>query len=150
VGKAPRVIRPEPEDIYVVNLHSSRASSAPRELVAVAGPFNTVTLHWFGPDDVGSDRITGYVINRSVDDLVAPSIYVLDTGTAATTYEDLLADTSQHIYSYTVQAINAYGTSVASNIAYFTTNEWADGIGYIVTSQDNSPITTGDGTYIVL
>lgn len=149
----PKLLRSERPDVNTINENSSRAPSAPRNLVAIAHPLNnTVLLQWTGPDDSGTDPITGYVIIRAEPQLGSEEVLVANTGQIGVSYEDIDSTTSGE-YSYKVQAINAYGTGPESNRAFFpieTVNEVGFGYKYLTTSDTNLTIAAGDGRYIII
>lgn len=116
---APKLTRVEATDTYVINPNSSRAPSAPLQLKAFLDPLtNAIDLTWLGPNDGGTDPITGYVIYQSSPQGDTLSILVANTNSAATFYQDVVSETDD-FYSYAVAAINAFGTGVQSVQAYY-------------------------------
>lgn len=96
------------------------APSAPTGLTATATSASQINLSWTAPSSNGGSAITGYKISRSLDAGATWSALVANTGNTGVTYSDtgLAASTA---YTYRVSAINAAGTSSASNTASATT-----------------------------
>ena len=92
---------------------------APTRLTATDNGPSRIDLAWTAPAGIGSSAITGYKIEYSPDGSSNWDL-VTDTRSTATTYADmgLTAATTRH---YRVFAINAVGTSAASNRAEATT-----------------------------
>ena len=90
------------------------APGAPTGLTATANGQSPIDLDWTAPASTGGTAITGYKIEVSPDGSSSWSNLVADTGSTATTYAHtgLNAATTRH---YRVSAINAVGTSAASN-----------------------------------
>ena len=114
------------------------APDKPRGLTAAAS-HDSVTLSW---DDPGDDTITGYAILRRVreNDVGGEfSVFVADTGTAATTYTDdtVAAGTT---YTYRIKAINEHGTSKRSRWYHINTPA-APAATFV---EGNSPDGQGD------
>lgn len=115
----PKLLRSEPTDRNTTNALSNRAPGSPTLLKATLHPLNdTIILQWQGPDNVGSDPITGYLITRASPQGEAYSTLVENTGITAMYYEDTDSSITESS-EYTVYAINAYGTGTASNRGYF-------------------------------
>lgn len=149
----PKMIRSEPTDKYVVNENSDRAPSAPRNLTVKPHPLNsTIYLQWQGPIDAGSDDITGYVITRADPQGAIQIVIVSNTGSDKLSYEDTEGLLSGS-YTYTVKAINAFGTGAESDLGYYPVKETPDGLGtsvfYLVESQTDLVLQTGDGENIL-
>ena len=91
----------------------------PTGLSAVAVSVSQINLSWTAAYNGGS-AITGYKIERSVDNGITWSTITSSTGSTSTTYSDtgLLPSTT---YTYRVSAINSVGTSSPSNTASATT-----------------------------
>ena len=98
----------------------STAPQPPSSLKALASSSSQIDLSWNAPSDNGGSAITGYDIQRSMDNGNTWSTLVQDTGTTDTTYSDtgLAPNTA---YTYQVSAINSVGTSQPSNTASATT-----------------------------
>ena len=96
------------------------APGAPTGLTATANGPSRIDLAWTAPASTGGSAITGYKIEVSPDGSSSWSNLVADTRSTATTYADtgLNAATTRH---YRVSAINAVGTSAASNSDEATT-----------------------------
>ena len=110
---------PSPVTIFGGDVYSSnKLPQPPTGLTANAISSSQIDLIWSAPTDNGGSQITGYKIERSMDDGSTWSIIM--TGNAATTYADtgLLANTT---YTYRVSAINSVGTGSPSNAAVSTT-----------------------------
>ncbi|HEX5457151.1 MAG TPA: fibronectin type III domain-containing protein [Candidatus Nitrosotalea sp.] len=95
---------------------SNTAPSAPQNLVANAIAPSQISLAWTAPSDNGGLPITGYMIERSIDNGSTWSTIVTNTDNAGTTYLDtgLVHSTT---YTYRASAINGIGTSFPSNVA---------------------------------
>ena len=90
------------------------APGAPTGLTATANGPSRIDLAWTAPASTGGTAITGYKIEVSPDGSSSWSDLVANTRSTATTYAHtgLNAATTRH---YRVSAINAVGTSVASD-----------------------------------
>ena len=99
---------------------TNTAPGAPTGLTATADGPSRIDLAWTAPANTGGTAITGYKIEVSPDGSSSWSNLVADTRSTATTYADtgLNAATTRH---YRVSAINAVGTSAASNSDEATT-----------------------------
>ena len=99
-----------------------RAGGAGRadEPLATADGGTRIDLSWDAPADDGGSAITGYRIEVSPDGSTGWSELVADTGNVDTgyTHSGLSAGDTRH---YRVSAINAEGTSVASDVVDATT-----------------------------
>ncbi len=95
-------------------------SQPPTGLAATTASASQINLSWTAPADNGGSPITGYQIERSTNNGTTWSTSTPNTGSVSTTYSDtgLAAGTS---YMYRVSAINAIGTSSASNVSSATT-----------------------------
>ena len=93
--------------------------TAPTDLTATLNADGSITLSWTAPDD-GS--VTGYQILRRKpqEGEDALTVYVADTGSAATTYTDTGADPDTR-YVYRVKAVNSAGVGPTSNFARIDT-----------------------------
>lgn len=86
----------------------------PYNLSAIAVSSSQINLSWTAPRSEGGSPITGYQIDRSVDNGFTWSTIVANTGNASTSYSDTgLAHSTT--YTYRVSAINSVGTSSPSN-----------------------------------
>lgn len=87
-----------------------------------ANVFNSsqIDLSWTVPNDDGGAPITGYDIERSIDNGNMWSTIISNTNSTGTTYSDtgLSPNTT---YTYRVSAINSVGTGSPSNTATVTT-----------------------------
>jgi len=92
---------------------------APTDLSAEATNSTTSALVWSAPDNDGGNPITGYFIERNLND-VGFATLVADTGNTNTTYTDSTL-ASRDNAAYRVSAINVDGTGAASNEASMTT-----------------------------
>ena len=99
---------------------STTAPGAPTGLTATANGPSRIDLAWAAPTSTGGSAITGYKIEVSPDGSSWTDDLVADTGSTATTYAHtgLNAATTRH---YRVSAINAVGTSAASDSKEATT-----------------------------
>ena len=79
-----------------------------------------IRLSWDAPDD---DSVTGYQIlrRRPTEGEHALSVYVPDTGSAATSYTDTGVDAGTK-YVYRVKAINEAGVGPSSRRVVITTS----------------------------
>ena len=95
---------------------------APTGLTATAKGSSRIDLAWTAPANTGGTAITGYKIEVSPDGASDWTDLVANTESTTTTYAHtgLDAATTRH---YRVSAINAEGTSVASNSDDATTDE---------------------------
>jgi len=148
----PKLVRSEAPDTNIVNPYDNRVPSAPQLAIATIHPINsTIILQWQGPVDAGSGPIIGYIITRAEPQLTLDVTIESNTNINSTYYEDLTGDISVD-YSYTIAAINTFGTG-PSTIAYYPVNRSDDILGstnkYLVTSQTSYTITTGSGVYIL-
>lgn len=93
--------------------------SAPLDLSAEATDGNTVELRWSAPEDDGGNSITGYQIERNLND-TSYVILVADTGDDSTEYTDTTLSPRDNAV-YRVFAINIEGTGDVSDAASTTT-----------------------------
>ena len=93
--------------------------SAPTNLSAEATNTTTAVLLWTTPDDDGGSAITGYFIERDLNDAGFVTL-VADTGNTNTTFTDSTL-TARDNAVYRVSAINGDGTGPVSNEASMTT-----------------------------
>ena len=101
---------------------ANTAPGAPTGLAGRANGQSRIDLAWTAPASTGGTAITGYKIEVSPDGSSNWSNLVANTRSTATTYAHtgLNAATTRH---YRVSAINAVGTSAASDSAEATTEE---------------------------
>ncbi len=132
-------------DSVAFTVNTSTAPDAPTGLVSNAVSPTQVDLVWFAPDNNGGSAITGYTIERNLND-AGFTVLVSDTASALTTYSDVSldgGDTAQ----YRVSAINDAGTSGSSNISSSTTPIPNDSPIVTVTLPING--TTFDDDYTI-
>lgn len=147
---SPELIRPVHDLEYATNDNDDRVPSAPRNGIAYPSTIDsTIFISWDGPFDTGSSDITGYLITRADPQASYQATIEANTGSSATFYEDTTGLVATD-YTYTVAAINSYGTGAASPLIYYPTVLVDTSVNYLVLSQDSSVLTTGDGTYIIL
>ena len=84
-----------------------------------------IDLSWTAPDQDGGAEISGYKIESSADGSTGWTDVIADTGTDATTYEHTGLRPNTTLY-YRVSAINAEGTSPASDTANATTEDFPE------------------------
>jgi len=113
-------ITPLYQDVYAGEVvPSSTEPDQVTGLVATSNAIAIIDLAWNEPAN-GGEPITGYKIERESPIGGGFIILVADTGTTATTFEDIgLMSATQ--YNYKVSAINAIGTGIASDDADATT-----------------------------
>jgi len=123
----------------VATANPASIPGAPQNLTA-AGNKGYVIVTWQAPSSDGGSAITGYKIWRGAD---AGSIVAIANVSAGTlTYNDTAVMNGQ-TYAYAVQAINAIGSSPASNIANASTPA----------SEPNAPqsvATVGHDGYVIV
>ena len=125
-----------------VRLISLTAPGAPTGLAATANGPSQIDLAWTAPANTGGFAITGYKIEVSPDGS-SWSALVADTVSTDTAYAHMELDpaTTRH---YRVSAINAVGTSDASDSDDTTTNTAATGAPTITgTAQVGQTLTAG-------
>lgn len=105
---------------------SPTAPQAPTGLTATAISSSQINLSWIAPSNSGGSAITGYKIDQSTNGGSTWSTLVANTASSSTVYSNtgLAASTA---YSYRVSAINAVGTSSASNVSSATTSAASSG-----------------------
>ncbi len=97
------------------------APGRPRNLTASPNGQTQIDLAWDAPASNGGSSITGYRIDISSNGGATWAVHVANSNSSATTYMHLNL-TAGTIWHYRVFAINAIGTSSASNVAYNTTD----------------------------
>ena len=95
------------------------APDPPTDLSADAVFSDTAELRWTAPDDDGGSPITGYFIERNLNNTSFLTL-VADTGNTLTSYSDATLSARDNA-KYRVSAINADGTSSPSDVASTTT-----------------------------
>lgn len=95
-------------------------STAPRDLSAESTKPTIVELRWVVPSSDGGNAITGYKIERDIDD-VGFLILVANTGSTSTSFTDSTGLVARNNVVYRVSAINASGTSAPSDTDSTTT-----------------------------
>ena len=100
----------------VADATTHRAPGPPTLLTATANGSTQIDLSWNAPVGDGGTAVTGYKIEHTLDGGANWSDLVADTGSAATEYSDTGLPPGATRY-YRVFAINAVGTSDASNVA---------------------------------
>ncbi len=92
---------------------------APTNLTSNIISPNEINLIWFAPNNDGGSSITGYLIERDLNNTGFTTL-VSNTNSATTTYSDGTLS-SGDTASYVVSAINDIGTSTQSNESTVTT-----------------------------
>ena len=97
-----------------------RVPDAPRNLTATPNGQTRIDLSWAAPASNGGSSITGYRIDISSNGGATWAVHVANSMSSATAHmhENLTAGITWH---YRVFAINAIGTSSASNVVFTTT-----------------------------
>lgn len=119
---------------------------APTGLTATAVSSSQIDLSWSAPIDDGGYPITGYMIERSVDNGATWSTVVANTGNTATTYSNtgLSPNTT---YTYRVYAINSVGTSAPSNTASATTQATSTAKAIVLNNVQATSDTVSSSPY---
>jgi len=94
-------------------------STVPLDLSAESSSSTTIELRWTTPASDGGDTITGYKIERNLND-VGFSTLVSDTGSTSTSHTDSTISAQDNAV-YRVSAINSSGTSDPSDTSSTTT-----------------------------
>jgi len=94
-------------------------SSVPLDLSADSTSGTVIELRWTTPESDGGETITGYFIERNLNDAGFATL-VADTATTATSHTDSTLSAQDNAV-YRVSAINGSGTSAASDTASATT-----------------------------
>lgn len=137
---SPETLRP-PKSVVPISIGTSeRAPTAPQNLVAFASG-TTIMLSWDGPEQQGTSPIIGYQIERN---MVAPDPWLVLSTEAIMGYNDIQAVITE-TYTYRVAAVNSYGISPYSNIAYFPTLAQTESRTVLSTSDTDDVLLTGDG-----
>ena len=146
----PHTLRPEGEDTFAVNENDDRVPGAPRNVSAVASTIDSsIELFWEGPFDAGSSGITGYLIKIADPQLSVYTTLEANTNSCSPYYDDTVSAVSGE-YSYTVAAINSFGTGPDSEPAFYPALNVERSVNYLLVSQDDSFLTTGDDLNIIL
>lgn len=122
--------------------------SSPTEFAADAISSSQINLSWTAPTNDGGSAITGYDVERSVDNGNTWYTVVSNTASDNTAYNDTGLSQGT-IYTYRVSAINAIGTGSPSNIASATTDTSTSGI-VLNNVQSTSGFTTLSSNRIML
>ncbi len=119
--------------------------NSPTNLTATTVSPTQLNLSWTAPANNGGSTITGYMIERSIDNGTTWSTLVANTGSASTAYSDTgLA--SSTTYMYRVSAINPVGTGSTSN----TTSAVTDKTGIVMNNAQSTSGTTSSSNTITL
>ena len=124
----------------------STTPQPPTGLISMANSSSQIDLSWNAPTDNGGSTITGYKISRSTDNGVTWTLVISNTKSTLTKYSDT-GLTPNTTYMYRVFAINAVGTSTASNTTLVTTQNNIHNInqiksGLVVTDPLNNETRT--------
>jgi hypothetical protein len=122
------------------NIATATPASAPGapQNVAAVGHDGYVTVTWSAPSSTGGSVITGYKVWRGANAGSIAPIATLSVGTL--TYKDTNVTNGQ-TYVYAVQAMNAVGSSAASNVATATPES---------SSTNNNMLYAGIGALVVI
>lgn len=146
----PEQLRSEPGNTFISIENDNRLPSAPRNLSAAPSTLGTsVTLFWEGPLDPGTSSIIGYVIKKAEPQYAYQFVVNSNTGTNAVFYDDTSGDIATGA-TYTVAAINSFGTGPDSPLAFYPSVQADSSVNYLVASDTNYTITTGSGVALVL
>ena len=100
----------------IVRATTNSSPGAPTGLTATANGSMRIDLSWSAPANDGGTAVTGYRIEHTLDGGLNWSDLVADTDSTGTSYSDTGLPAGATRY-YRVSAINAVGTSNASNVA---------------------------------
>lgn len=118
--------------------------SAPTNLVATASSSSVINLTWSEPAPPANCTISSYNVYRSISSGFTPgSSNLIASGVTSPSYSNsgLAASTT---YYYLVEAVDSYGTSVASNEAYTTTEPGGSG-GTVLAINFAGPAISNSG-----
>ncbi len=90
--------------------------SAPRVLSLVVNADATLTARWAAPTDNGGSALTGYIVERSSDNLTWSALPALQSNVTSLTVPTGVAGTKVYLR---VSAVSAVGTSVSSSTIYY-------------------------------
>jgi hypothetical protein len=143
-----QMVRPEPPDVFSINENDDRLPGKPTDGVATLDVLNNrVMLFWQPPQDQGSSLITGYVVKRASPALAYYFTIEDNTETSVCTFFDNNAELDQE-YTYTVSAINGFGTGPESNPIWWPKQtDLPEDIEYLV-DENNNTIIDEDGNAI--
>ena len=114
-------LTPTADTTYTLKFTRDQVPSAPRNLRAKGVSATKINLHWGAPEKTGGTAVTGYKIEVTADPDTAWSELVMSQ--TATTFSHTVHSGATRYYR--VSAINAAGTSVASNVASATAEDTA-------------------------
>jgi hypothetical protein len=147
ITSAPKYVRSESSDRFIVNANDDTVPTAPRNVRPQASTIGSyVDIYWEGPESIGSSAIESYTVYRSEPQLGPATPLV--TGSPTTYYRDTDADVSGE-YSYTVTATNGFGTSAHSAIAFYPTLRVDDFDVIYLIDENNRAIIDENGNYLV-
>ncbi len=109
-----------PSNVSYATTGDGTTLGAPQNVVATAIGTSRIDLSWVEPADDGGSAVTGYRIRVSMEGDPDWTVLVHNTGSTATTFahSNLEPATTWH---YRLQAINANGAGLESNVASATT-----------------------------
>lgn len=152
--KAPKLVRPEPDQQHYPEVPNPRGSMAPGQvtnLIAFADPLTeAIDLWWLGPIDGGDGPVTGYVIYQAIPQLSNPIIINANTLNGSPFYQDTITPVDAQC-TYQVAAINEYGAGPLSAIAFYPIIKVRQSVQYFTGYSPNYP-TLGEtvtGPYFV-
>jgi len=125
------------------------APSAPTGLAATATSSSQINLSWSVPANNGGAQITGYQIERSIDNGNTWSVLVSSTGSVSTSYSDSGLSPNA-AYTYRVSAINSIGTGSPSNTASATTSAIITTKGIVLSNTQSTSGTVSPSNTITI
>lgn len=147
VSTNPKKTRPELPERNVNNI-ATALPSVPYNLIVTVSPLeDKLILRWYPPLNPNG-IITGYVITRADPQSSTQFVIEADTESACTQYIDNDSDINL-AYTYAVAAINGFGTSAYSELAYYPTQQEDLIYSYLTVSQTGFVLTTGEGEFFL-
>jgi len=150
ITSTPKYVRRENTDRFVVNANDDRLPGKPREVRPQASTLGSyVDVYWTGPDDVGSSAIIGYQVTQYSPQLGNPIVVAANTSDPAGYFRDTTANVNSE-YSYTIAAINSFGTGPESEPGYYPHLRVDTSIVYLSASQGSVLIANGGADTMII